>query len=158
MFKETRRKHLKKCFWSKSIRTKNTLARPKLDNSHSQLFFEISTKKKNMKIFVLNRKNVIDRRKPWFWTTLTSFWKNFFSDIPTLSPPLKGGGAHQADFERIGTQKSECYKLLFMMSTSTFIWPQKILSTRKKVISKNRFLGILGTIKIRQIIRKLKTN
>uniref|UniRef100_A0A914CZD9 Transposase n=1 Tax=Acrobeloides nanus TaxID=290746 RepID=A0A914CZD9_9BILA len=30
-------------------------------------------------------------------------------------------GAHQADFERIGTQKSECYKLLFMMSTTTFI-------------------------------------
>ena len=61
------------------------------------------------------------------------------------------------NFERIGTQKSECYKLLFMMSTSTFIWPQKILSTRKKVISKNRFPGILGTIKIRHIITKLKT-
>ena len=40
---------------------KNILARPKLYNSHFQVFFEISHVEKLMKIVDLNRKNAIDR-------------------------------------------------------------------------------------------------
>ena len=39
----------------------NTLACPKLDNSHFQLFLEILHVEKSMKIVDLNRKNAIDR-------------------------------------------------------------------------------------------------